>query len=118
MDDPRLALTELQAALDNMRAALTSGDLMHLLAAQERCAGAGIPRTVSDSSVEYRRALRASLERARATLALCHATNSALLGIVEQCRTESEGPRDYTRAGGAATLPIVPEREGTLSCRA
>jgi hypothetical protein len=117
VDDGCADLTELQAALDDMRSALTSGDLATLLAAQERCAAAGVPQPAADPSVDDRRSLRASLERARATLTLCQSTNSALLRIVEQCRTDSEGCLDYTRSGNLVANPVASEREASVSCR-
>ncbi len=116
MDDPRTVITELQATLENMRSALTSGDLAHLLAAQARCATTLSTPTTMQPSGEFRFALRASLERARATLAECLATNAALLGIVEGARLAADGPLDYTRSGALTDRPAS-EREASVSCR-
>lgn len=118
MDDPQLALTELQAALENMRSALTSGDLAHLLAAQATCASVGTSLPGAQPSAEFRQALRASLERARATLGQCDVTNTALLRIVAQARLDADGPLDYNRAGGVAAVCDASERESSVSCRA
>lgn len=118
VDDPQRALTELQAALENMRSALTSGDLAHLLAAQATCASVGTSLPGAQPSAEFRQALRASLERARATLGQCDLTNTALLRIVAQARLDADGTLDYNRAGGVAGVCDASERESSVSCRA
>jgi hypothetical protein len=117
MEHPATALAELQAALDHMRTALASGDLVRLLAAQERCA-ASVPSIAADLAADLRPELRASLARARATLTACQSINGELLGIVERCRSQAEGPFDYTRSGGAAAPSVAGGHEASVSCRA
>lgn len=114
-DDPVTKLEELQAALENIRSALTSGDLAHLLAAQERAAAVSLP---TGSTLQFRQALRASVVRAREILSHCQATNAALLMVVEQCRTALEGPPHYTRSGGLGDRPADGPSDASLSCRA
>jgi len=97
-------------------AALDSGDLSQLLAAQETLLAARIPSgTLRGWPDEARAELRVALRRARATLNGCRRTNHILLKVVEDFLTGSDV--DYTRQGGLVTEALQPRNEARVSCR-
>ncbi len=111
-----LAVERLRQALEGMAAALASGDLSQLLAAQEALLAAQIPSgTLRGWTDEARAELRTALRRARATLNGCRRTNHVLLKVIEDFLTGSDA--DYTRQGSLAADALQPRNESRVSCR-
>lgn len=111
-----LAVHRLRTALEGTAAALESGDLTRLLAAQEALLAAAIPSTTLRGWTEEARAeLRTALRRARATLNGCRRTNHVLLKVVDDLLTGRDA--DYTRQGSLMADPRLPHVESRVSCR-
>lgn len=115
--DVTVAVDRLRAALEGMNAALASGDLAQLLAAQDALLAAQIPSaTLRGWTDEARAELRTALRRARASLNGCRRTNHVLLKLVDDFLTGSAV--DYTRQGSlAAADGLDPRTESRVSCR-
>lgn len=113
--DVAAAVDRLRLALDGMAAALASGDLPQVLAAQEALLAAQIPSaTLRGWTDEARGELRTALRRARATLNGCRRANHILLKIVSDLLTGTDV--DYTRRGQRAD-PAHAIAESSVSCR-
>jgi hypothetical protein len=110
------AIEGLRAALDGMTAALVSGELSALLAAQETMAAAQVPSaTLRGWTDESRAELRVALRRARAALNSCRRTNAALLRIVDACLQVTEA--DYNSSGSLRPAAGLPGAESRVSSR-
>jgi hypothetical protein len=111
-----VAVERLRLALDGMAAALASGELPQLLAAQEGLLAAQIPSTTLRGwSDEARADLRTSLRRARAMLNGCRRTNDVLLKVVGDLLTGAEA--DYTRDGHLSSDALHVTSETKVSWR-
>ncbi|MGE3507443.1 MAG: hypothetical protein AB7N65_00990 [Vicinamibacterales bacterium] len=110
------AVERLRLALNGMAAALGSGDLAQVLAAQEALLAAQIPSdTLRGWPDDARADLRTALRRARATLNGCRRTNHILLKVIDDFLTGPEA--DYTRHGALAGDAAHPSIQARLSCR-
>lgn len=114
--DVTLAVERFRLALDSMAAALGSGDLSQVLAAQEALLAAHIPSdTLRGWTDEARAELRVALRRARASLRGCRRLNHVLLNVVDDLLAGADAA--YTRHGGRATDGVYPVAESRVSCR-
>lgn len=113
--DVTAAVERLRVALDDMATALASGDLSHVLAAQEALLAAQIPSaTLRGWTDDARAELRTALRRARATLNGCRRTNHILLHVVSDFLAGADA--DYTREGALAG-PVHVRVDSRVSCR-
>lgn len=113
--DVTAAVDRLRIALEGMAAALASGELPVLLAAQDALLAAHIPSaTLRGWTEEARSELRTALRRARASLNGCRRTNHILRKVVDDVLAGADV--DYTRQGSRAPAASV-TGETRLSCR-
>lgn len=111
-----VAAERLRAALDQMAAALASGELSQLLTAQESLLAARIPSdTLRGWTEESRVELRTALRKARASLNGCQRVNHVLLKLVDDFLTGTTV--DYTRQGSLVSEELNPRSESRVSCR-
>lgn len=115
-DPVSAAVDALRVALEGMAAALASGDLSRLLAAQDALSAVPLPPLGGQSrSASDRQALHAAARRAMASLQGCRRTNAMLLSVVDTWLTASDA--DYNRTGGLAPVAALAGAEPRVSCR-